>query len=130
MKLLIRPGLILCVIGTLVSAQQVSSETVFDRPSGVSLHELTITKAELKQATYHSLRSMPSDTTETYDIELTEEKGSSLFREIAVVAVVVAMVGYMVYVMLDKDELEPVTNGGGKPGPVAQALEFTFPLNP
>jgi hypothetical protein len=130
--------LILAVIGTLVSVQQASAESVFTvRDAGsvealtarpVALMHLSAPAAGAGDLMYSSLHA---DTVETFDVEIDEEEGSSMIKELAVFAVITAVVGYAVYTLLDSGDTEEPTDsgGGGKEGPDPPvSVGFRIPL--
>ena len=60
-----------------------------------------------------------ADTLETFDIEIGEEEGKNLYKEIAIFVIVAAMVGYMVIELIKPgdEEEESTSNGKDIPGP-------------
>ncbi|UCF04877.1 MAG: hypothetical protein JSV33_13280 [bacterium] len=119
------------VVGTFVSAQQVSSETIFEqKDTDLKLHRLTIAQPACAPEHTVSFISFRSDTVETYDIEIEEDKGKSLYKEIAVFVIVAAMVGYMIITLIGSDEEQTGSDNGGKPGPLAASIEYSIPIGP
>lgn len=130
MKQIARSALILFCIGTFVSVQQASSEEIVD----IGERELALTRWADAGAGYAAeaegrFLSAGADTLETFDIELEEENGGNLYKEIAVVAIVTAMVGYMVLTLLDEGDEEEESTSGGKdvPGPF---IGLSVPFSP
>jgi hypothetical protein len=132
MKSIVRTVLILLMVGTLVSAQQVPSETVFERKcTDLSLYSLAIAPQVYAPERTAEFVSFPSDTVETYDIEIEEDKGKSLYKEIAVFVIVAAMVGYMIITLIGSDEEQAGgSDNGGKPIPPAASIEYSIPFGP
>jgi hypothetical protein len=121
-------ALILLVIGTLTSAQQISAEPERENPDSVLLED----SGMLDLAGFASGAEMPSyasgsDTLETYEIELedTDDKGIN-YKVIGAVLVTAAFLGYALYLFLDPGDEEEESDGGGKPFPGAA---ITVPLS-
>jgi len=121
-----RSLLILAIIGTLASAQQASAESVFTTRAAGSIEALAVRPIALMHVSAPAVgggalqySSLQADTVETFDVEVDEEKGPSMAKEIAVFVVITAIVGYAVYTLLDPDDTEEPTDsgGGGKDGP-------------
>lgn len=145
MKQTIKPVLILFVIGTLVSAQQVSSRSLFMECDDLDLERLALTPPDFKYPGAGKVESSfgvfpisgnagpvlfsaRADTVETFDIELEEEKGTGFYKELAAFIIVAAMVGYMLVTIIKPDEEEETDTGNGKdiPGPFAG---FSVPIS-
>jgi len=66
-----------------------------------------------------SLRSFAADTVETFDVEIEEEKGPGIGKQLAVFAIITAIVGYAVITLLASDDepAEPSKPPGKDPPP-------------
>jgi hypothetical protein len=119
-----RSILILTIVGTLVSAQQASAESVFTERKAETIEALAvhpILPAEFSSPAAGScalsLSALRADTIETFDVQVDEEKGPGIGKELAVFAIITAVVGYAV-IELMKPENEPVKpQKPGKPIP-------------
>ncbi len=113
-KAIAKSVLILLVIGTFVSAQQASAESVFT-PKGFDLisaraaGQLSPAGASAPIAAPAALgfRSFATDTVETIEIEIEEEKGPGVIKQLAVFAIITAIVGYAVIVLMQTDDEPP-----------------------
>lgn len=123
----VRTVLILFTIGTLVSAQQVSSESVFSRDDSVELEQLVIKSPVFSSETGSAgSLAMRGDTLQTIEIEIEDQKETNIYKEIAMVAVVAAFVGYIVVTLFfSSDDEEDSTPGGGKDIPTSRAVLFS-----
>lgn len=122
---ILRPVLILVMIGTFVSAQQVSSETVFDREDSVELEELVVKPPEFVPEESPAPSLMRGDTLQTIEIEIEEKKESNIYKEIAMVAIVAGFVGYLVVTLFfSGDDEGDGEDGGGKELPTSRVLLF------
>jgi hypothetical protein len=110
-KAIAKSVLILLVIGTLVSAQQASAESVFT-PKGFDSIK-TCEAVPLMPASApapasdpgeQSFRAFGSDTVETFDVEIEEEKGPGIGKQLAVFAIITAIVGYAVIELMNSDD--------------------------
>ena len=119
--------LILIVIGSLVSAQQASSESVFTpkgfdsiKVSPVSRSMPAVGPASAPVSGALSLRSFAADTVETFDVEIEEEKGPGIGKQLAVFAIITAIVGYAVIELMASDDepAEPSKPPGKEPPPL------------
>ncbi len=124
-----RSVLVLLIIGTLSAAQQVSSESVFSAgtPAAGSLPQgprlvLNGPPAPAAGTTFLSSTSAPPDTVETFDVQVEEEKGSSLWKQLAVFGVITAVAAYAVYSLVGKDDEPAPTGGGGSGKPTPDRL--------
>lgn len=117
--------LVLFVIGTLVSAQQASAESVFT-PKGIdAVSSRTVVvgmpvsvSGPSPSAGGIGFRSFPADTVETFDVEIEEETGPGIGKQLAVFAIITALVGYAVIsLMASDDEPAPTSKPGGKEPP-------------
>ena len=119
--------LVLIVIGTLVSAQQASAESVFT-PKGFDSIKVRAAgllmpasaSAPVSGPSALSLRSFAADTVETFDVEIEEEKGPGIGRQLAVFAIITAIVGYAVIELMASDDepAEPSKPPGKEPPPL------------
>ncbi len=102
------------VSGALVSAQQASAESVFT-PKGFDAIEACATGRSLPAdfaapapgsgpGALGSLRSFAADTVETFDVEIEEEKGPGIGRQLAVFVIITAIVGYAVIELMASDD--------------------------
>ncbi len=119
---------ILLLIGLFVSAQQVSSESVFDRTDDFSLHENKLGSPVFTSAAPEAYGSAHADTMEVYDIEIPEEEERNIYKEVAVYVLVVAAVGYFVYTLIKPDDEEVVDDGGKEP-PFPLSVSFSIPFS-
>ncbi len=116
------------VSGALVSAQQASAESVFT-PKGFDSIEACATSRSMPASfaapslgsgpSALGLRSFAADTVETFDVEIEEEKGPGIGRQLAVFAIITAIVGYAVIELMASDDepAEPSKPGGKDPNP-------------
>ena len=121
--------LILFLAGTLVSAQQVSSESVFDTRSDLSLHESKLGAPDFGSSHPDAFANAPADTVEVYDIEIAEEEDRNIYKEVAIYALVVAAVGYFIYTMIKPDDDDETTDDGGKEPPIIPSISFSIPIS-
>lgn len=136
MRGIARTVIVLAVVGTLVSAQQARAESVFTDCVRSGVPRLTLPRVLLASAGSSAGRAsaleflaLRADTVETADVEVEEEKGSGIGKEIAVFAIIGAAVGYAVFVLMRGDDESTKTSKPGKPGPVFPALaRFAVPL--
>lgn len=119
---------ILLLIGIFTSAQQVSSESIFDKRNDLSLHESKLGAPDFGRATPVGYTNAPADTVEIYDIEISEEKDRNIYKEVAIYTLVVVAVGYLVYTLI-KPEDEEVVDEGGKEPPTSPSISFSIPLS-
>jgi uncharacterized membrane protein YqjE len=115
---------ILLILGMFVSAQQVSSESIFESRGYLTLDEL---KTDFSGAAAYENVPMYADTLEMYDIELEEEE-RNVYKEIAVYVIIAAVVGYLVVTLIKPDEEEAVPEDGKEP-PVMSGLSVQIPFN-
>lgn len=103
--------LVMIIIGTLVSAQQASAESVFTR-KGIEAIEVCAASGDMPAAAAAlasgpsalSFRAFSSDTVETFDVEIEEEKGPGIGRQLVVFAIITAIVGYAVIALMQSDD--------------------------
>jgi hypothetical protein len=136
-KAIARSVLILIVIGTLVSAEQASAESVFT-PTGFSsikacaagAHMPASASAPASGPCALSFRSLAGDTVETFDVEIEEEKGPGIGKQLAVFAIITALVGYAVIeLMKTDDEPAKTSKPAGKEPPFApSAVGISVPI--
>ncbi|MBN1163091.1 MAG: hypothetical protein JXB45_00795 [Candidatus Krumholzibacteriota bacterium] len=120
MKSMGRSVLILFMIGTLVSAQQVSAHTVFDRQyASPELDRLVITPPDLAPAEGPGFAALAADTLETYEIALEPEKKRNIYKEIAAYSITVLFVGYMIVQLIGTGEEEEEEQKTGKNVPTS-----------
>lgn len=129
MQLTLKKVLIIVAMGTLVSAQQVSSENVFEEKGDLAFDRLLLPSPDFSDGGALHYSALPSDTVEAFDIEI-EEEGPGLYKEIAVFLIVAAVVGYMVVKIINPgDEEEKEENGGKEPPPFNSVIGVSVPLN-
>jgi len=116
---------VLFLIGMFVFAQQVSSESVFDDGRTLQLRDPVLDSPDLSA---QDSVSTPVDTMEVYDLMYDESDERNLYKEIAVFAIVAAVVGYMIVTLIKPDDEEVTTNGGKEP-PITPALSVSIPLS-
>ncbi|MBN1885560.1 MAG: hypothetical protein JW876_08565 [Candidatus Krumholzibacteriota bacterium] len=121
-----RTMFILLLIGAFVSAQQArANESVFSRAPSRARNDLSSLVVDngpdMQAVATATWRGMPPDTVETYDIELEEDEGPGLTKEIVMFAIIAAVVGYMIVTLIqpDDDETSVDDGGSGKPTPTA-----------
>jgi hypothetical protein len=103
--------LILTVIGTFVSAQQAWAESVFT-PKGFDSIKVPASvplvpgsaSAPASGPGAMSFRSIAADTVETFDVQIEEEKGPGIGKQLAVFTIITAIVAYSVIVLLQSDD--------------------------
>ena len=118
--------LVLLLIGTLVSAQQASAESVFT-PKGIEAAGAGGTPRVGTMAaptlafggSLSDYRALAADTVETFDVEIEEQKGSGVGKQLVIFAVITAAVAYAVIVLMQSDDEETTEASGstGKDGP-------------
>ena len=96
---------VLFLVGAFVSAQQARcAESVFSLETEKAPDGLTVlvvpADAGPSVLAGAGMQRMPTDTVETYDIELEEDDGPGLKKEIAMFVIVAAVVGYMIACLL------------------------------
>jgi len=130
-----RTILILAMIGTFVSAEQVSGESVFTVKGGPPLEKLVIQPslfAEAGQAESGpaavSFSAFAADTIETFEVEVEEDKGPGVIKQLVIFAVLTAIAGYAVFTLLDSDDETENDKPGGKDPPVFSAAVMRIPL--
>ena len=103
--------LVMIVIGTLVSAQQASAESVFTSKGFDSMEVCAVSRIMPASASGSapgpcalSLRSFAADTVETFDVQIEEEKGPGIGRQLVVFAIITAIVGYAVIELMASDD--------------------------
>ena len=119
---------ILFLIGIFVSAQQVSSESIFDSRNKHSLHESKLAAPDFETTSPAGYTNASADTVEIYDIDVYEEKDRNIYKEVVLYTLVVAAVGYFVYTLIKPEENEPVDEGGKEP-PITPSISFSIPLS-
>lgn len=115
------------VIGTLVSAQQASAESVFTPKGFDSIEACAVSRTMPASVTAPapgpgamSLQSFAADTVETFDVEIEEEKGPGIGRQLIVFGIITAIVGYAVIkLMASDDEPAKTTKLPGKEIPTS-----------
>jgi hypothetical protein len=110
-KTLSRSALVLFVIGTLVSAQQVSAESVFtpkgiDAAAACAVGNTAPAGASASNSAEggFGFRALSADTVETFEVQIEEEKGPGIGKQLAVFAVLTAVVGYAVISLMSSDD--------------------------
>jgi hypothetical protein len=116
---------VLLLIGMFVFAQQVSSESVFERGNALSPLDPVLDSPDLSEqdSVYTA-----ADTMEIYDLMYDEDEGRNLYKEIAALTIVIVVVGYMLVTILKPDDDEAPTDDGKEP-PITPALSVSVPLN-
>lgn len=119
-----RAAFIVTLIGTLVSAQQVSSESVFNARDSVDFAGLRVKPLVLASTVSFEegvasleYRALRGDTVETFDVEIEEEKGPGIAKQLVIFAVITAAVGYAVIVLMKSDDTEKKSGPPGKEPP-------------
>ncbi|HSG26852.1 MAG TPA: hypothetical protein VLA34_00130 [Candidatus Krumholzibacterium sp.] len=114
-----RSVFILLLIGAYSSVIQAETASVFDEDT-VELSGLVLTGPQLEQPFQPGTAlASPSDSIEVMEIEIPEEKDGNIYKEVAMVAVIVAFVGYIIVTyFFSSDETED-TGGGGKDLPTS-----------
>lgn len=120
--------LILFLIGTLVSSQQVSSESVFTQKKHLDFDRLVIGPPDFAGKTNPVVAAAYADTLETFDIEVEDESERNVYKEIAIFLIVGAAVGYVVYLLIKPDEEDSGDTNGGKEPPITQSVGVSIPL--
>lgn len=116
---------VLFLMGMFVFAQQVSSESVFDGGRTLQLRDPVLDSPDLSA---QDSVSTPVDTMEVYDLMYDEDNERNLYKEIAMFAIVTAVVGYMIVTMIKPDDEEVITDDGKEP-PITPALSVSIPLS-
>ncbi len=114
-----RSVFILLLIGAYSSVIHAQTASVFDE-GAVELSDLVMSGPQLeKPFEPGTALASPGDSIEVMEIEIPEEKGGNIYKEVAMVAVIVAFVGYIIVTyFFSSDETED-TGGGGKDLPTS-----------
>jgi hypothetical protein len=93
----------------------------------IALKEVSVPTAGVCALSFSSLKV---DTVETFDVQVDEEKGAGIGTQLAVFAVITAIVGYAVIELMKSDDGKSTdSNTSGKPTPgVAASARITIPL--
>ncbi|MDD4858288.1 MAG: hypothetical protein PHD74_09325 [Candidatus Krumholzibacteria bacterium] len=128
-----RSILILWVIGTLVSAQQAGAESVFARPCAEAVEKLTLRPLDLTSAAPSAAGalsmnylSVGDDTTETFDVQVEEDKGPGMVKQLVVFGIITAVVAYSVIVLMSDDSESDETTKPGKEIPTFARVGVQF----
>jgi hypothetical protein len=133
-----RSILILGLIGTLVSAQQASAQSVFiGRSAGeietISTRPLILAHVSTPGPGAGALEfsMFKADTVETFDVDVDEDKGPGIGKQLAIFAIVTVIVGYAVIELLKPDDTESTgSKTSGKPTPDTVApVGFKIPFS-
>jgi len=116
-KAMAKSVLVLTVIGTLVSAQQAWAESVFT-PRGFDSIRVRASDPLMPASASgpasgpgaSGFRSIAADTVETFDVQIEEEKGPGIAKQLAVFAVITAIVGYSIVVLMKSDDEPEATS--------------------
>ena len=118
---------ILFIMGTLVSAQQASSETIFENSKMLVLEDLVITSPDFSPDRNSAFVTIYADSIEVTEIQLEEEKKIGMVQEVMIVTIFVAFTVYLIMTLFFSDEEEVEDTGGGKEIPI---LCVGFPIIP
>jgi hypothetical protein len=121
--------LLLFVVGAFVSIQQTSAESTIVADEDFSLHNLVYISPALFDGSEGTFQSQASDTTEAFEIELEEEEGPGLYKEIAMFVIIAAVVGYLVIELIRPDEEEEADTGTGGKDVASPAYGFSIDVN-
>lgn len=116
---------VLFLIGMFVSAQQVSSESVFDGEKGLRLRDPVLASPDLSA---QDSTDVPVDTVEVYDLMYDEDDERNLYKEIALFAIVAGVVAYFVVTLIRPDD-EEVPEDGGKEPPIIPSVSVPVTLS-
>jgi len=131
--------LIMTVIGAFVCAQQISAESVFTTAERGAVEALAGRPIVLINASLPpigicalSFSGLGADTVETFDVEVDEEEGAGIGKQLAVFAIITAVVAYAVIELMKTDDSEPAKDtGSGKPVPFSRiGAPYAVPLTP
>jgi hypothetical protein len=132
----IRAILILAVLGCFISAQEARPESVFQREHSRRPAELALrpVAANLTPSAAGGmmLRAAPmaADTIETVDIEVEQPKKHHVYKELAAVVIVTAVVTYALVTLLKPGDDGEKTSTSGKPTPFSElSLDMSVPIN-
>ncbi|MBN2185215.1 MAG: hypothetical protein JW746_07795 [Candidatus Krumholzibacteriota bacterium] len=121
-----RTVLIFFASGSLISAQQVRSDTVFEESGMVDLKELAMTENISSAPSNTPFSALAADSIEVIEIELEEEKKSNIYKEIAAVAVVTAFAVYIIVtVFFPGDDSTPEESDGKDIPTLGISIPFT-----
>lgn len=137
MKRVTRSILILGIVGTLVSAQQVRAESVFTGRGPGNIEKLTLQPLVIAGASSPasgscalSFLSLRGDTIEMFDVPIEEEKGPGMVKQLVVFAIITAAVGYAVIVLMQSDSEPEETKTPEKPIPeYSRSLGTAMPFS-
>jgi hypothetical protein len=130
-----RSILILGIIGTLVSAQQAAAESIFTATGAGGIEKLALRPLDLTNdaqsaagAWTMDYLSTEDDTLETFDVEVEEEKGPGVIKQLVVFGIITAVVAYSVIVLMGSDDSEPEEKLPGKTVPMLARVGVDVPF--
>jgi len=117
---------VLLLIGFFVFAQQVYAESVFDSGNDLSRRDPALDSPDLsaRDSVYTA-----ADTMEVYDLMYDGDEERNLYKEIAVFAIVAAVVGYMIVTLIQPDDEEEAPADDGKEPPITPVLSIPVQLS-
>jgi hypothetical protein len=135
-----RSVLVMLIVGTLTAAQQASAGSVFSAAAAASeslpaAPPFALGDRGAPPGPPLALAStpVPGDTVETFDVQVEEEKGPGLWKQLIVFGIITGAVAYAVVTLLKSDDEGTTTTGSGgsgKPTPSRGAsLSIALPLS-
>ena len=124
---MLKNAAILFLIGAFVSAQQVCACTVIIAEEPLEFEKMLVEAPDFQGAEIPAFHAAGSDTLETIDIEVEEDKGTN-YKEIAAYVVVAAAVTIILYILLKPEKDETESEDDGKPTPKSR-IAVVLPLN-
>jgi hypothetical protein len=122
----LRKAVILLLIAAFASAQQGYAGTVIISDEPLELEKMLVEVPSLIGAEASAFHPAVTDTLETIDIEVEEDKGIN-YKEIAAYVIIAGAVAYVLYTLLKPDDEEEETEENGKPTPKTRiALQMSL----
>lgn len=124
---MLKSAAILFLIGAFVSAQQACAGAVIISEEPLEFEKMLVEAPDFQGAAVPAFHAAGSDTLETIDIVVEEDKKTN-YKEIAAYVIIAAMAAYVLYTLLKPDEDETEPEDDGKPTPMTR-IAVQLPLN-
>ena len=123
----LKSSAILFLIGAFVSAQQVRAGTVIISEEPIEFEKMLVEAPDFQGEEVPAFHTGGSDTLETIDIEVEEDKGTN-YKEIAAYVIIAAAATFVLYTLLKPEGDEAESEDEGKPTPKTR-IAVQLPLN-